>query len=594
VFAMSDLIHRFGDFALDEAARSVTFRGKPIDLQPRVFELLSYLVRHAGRVVPKEELMDALWPDVHVSEASLQRAVSLARRALAVGGMEGAIRNYVRLGYRFAVDEPRLLLLETAQPPTSSALTEARQKAETREWAEASDLFALAARNQELGGNDLDLWAFCLECDRRAPEAGHVLALAVERHIAQGRADCAAKSATVLAKIHLERASIAVAKAWIDRAASLLPPTQTCEAKPLLFWMRSRLASFEGFPEEALELGAEAFLEAEACGIDGLKALSLAYMGFYNIALGRMEEGAKQQDLAAAIALSGKADAVTGALIYCNILWTCRNVADWSRARQWSAGFETWCSASFAESSGTCDLHRAEINCVHNDLPAAIESIDGAIAKLDEEEGWELGEGYRIRGDIHAMIGNFDEARADYAKAYQVGWDAEPGNAILLAEEGDVDGALAALDRTLSGTTWFHLQRSLWIKANKACIAARSGREDLARETLHDIGIEIGNGARGMPAIHAMLAEAQANLQGQDEQGKTQLLLLARQLWTAAGFEFHEARLRVEIAERLHANGDSHGAQFELDAAHHIADKIRSARLLRMVEQALFDLQEGD
>src|SRR4029079_7252122 len=94
----------FGPFALDEDARRLTLRGAPQEVQPLVFDLLAYLVRNAGRVVPKDELMDALWPDLTVTEASLQRAVSLARRALAPGGMEKAIRSFVRHGYRFGLD----------------------------------------------------------------------------------------------------------------------------------------------------------------------------------------------------------------------------------------------------------------------------------------------------------------------------------------------------------------------------------------------------------------------------------------------------------------------------------------------------------
>src|SRR4029079_16733886 len=113
----------FGPFALDEDARMLTLRGEPQELQPRVFDLLAYLVRNAGRVVPKDELMDALWPDLTVTEASLQRAVSLARRALAQGGMERAIRSFVRHGYRFGLD-PDLSAPEG--PSVADAHAEAR------------------------------------------------------------------------------------------------------------------------------------------------------------------------------------------------------------------------------------------------------------------------------------------------------------------------------------------------------------------------------------------------------------------------------------------------------------------------------------
>ena len=63
--------------------------------------MLVYLVRSRERVVSKDELLDALWPGVTVTDNSLQRAVSTLRGVLREGGMEDAIRNFPRAGYRF-------------------------------------------------------------------------------------------------------------------------------------------------------------------------------------------------------------------------------------------------------------------------------------------------------------------------------------------------------------------------------------------------------------------------------------------------------------------------------------------------------------
>jgi pimeloyl-ACP methyl ester carboxylesterase len=65
-----------------------------------VFAVLAYLLRHHDRVVPKEELLRELWPDAVVTDASLQRAVSLARRALRAAD-RGLMRTHARRGYRF-------------------------------------------------------------------------------------------------------------------------------------------------------------------------------------------------------------------------------------------------------------------------------------------------------------------------------------------------------------------------------------------------------------------------------------------------------------------------------------------------------------
>lgn len=51
-----------------------TLRGvsEPLFLRPKAFALLSHLARNMGRVVPKSELMDVVWPGVYVTEDSLK------------------------------------------------------------------------------------------------------------------------------------------------------------------------------------------------------------------------------------------------------------------------------------------------------------------------------------------------------------------------------------------------------------------------------------------------------------------------------------------------------------------------------------------
>ena len=92
---------RFGPCELDEARRSLTAHGRELKLQPLVFNLLCYLVRHRERVVPKDELLEMLWPRTIVVDNALQRLVSLARNALGEAGLADAVRTYPRHGYRF-------------------------------------------------------------------------------------------------------------------------------------------------------------------------------------------------------------------------------------------------------------------------------------------------------------------------------------------------------------------------------------------------------------------------------------------------------------------------------------------------------------
>jgi hypothetical protein len=316
---------------------------------------------------------------------------------------------------------------------------------------------------------------------------------------------------------------------------------------------------------------------AELSGDHGLKALTLAYKGFFNMSLGRTEEGRAQQNHAAAIALSSRVDPITGGLVYCNILWSCRTFADWSRAMQWSEGFESWCEVSYADSSGDCDLHRAEILCAQRTLGEALARIEVALLKLSDEESWTIGECYRVRGDIHAMAGDLAAARADYARAYAVGWDAEPGHAVLLFEEGDAEAALAALDRALEGTGWFHLQRRGVLLANAARIAALAGRADRAAALLAEV--EAMPDRWPQPSVRATILEARAALSEPGDPQANRLRLLARQLWTGARIEYHAARVRLDLARAFLAAGDETGAAVEIEAAERAAGRIGARRL---------------
>ncbi|MBO0696360.1 MAG: winged helix-turn-helix domain-containing protein, partial [Verrucomicrobia bacterium] len=61
------LSYQFGDFILD-LAKSCLFKGtQEIKLRPKVYEALKYFVEHPGRLIGKQELMQAVWPDAFVT-----------------------------------------------------------------------------------------------------------------------------------------------------------------------------------------------------------------------------------------------------------------------------------------------------------------------------------------------------------------------------------------------------------------------------------------------------------------------------------------------------------------------------------------------
>lgn len=98
-------IYRFGSFRLDARERLLHYDGKPVRLAPKRFELLLYFVENAGRVATKGELLDAVWSDTFVEEATLARNISTLRKKL--GKFEGGkdlIETVPKIGYRFKAE----------------------------------------------------------------------------------------------------------------------------------------------------------------------------------------------------------------------------------------------------------------------------------------------------------------------------------------------------------------------------------------------------------------------------------------------------------------------------------------------------------
>jgi DNA-binding winged helix-turn-helix (wHTH) protein/tetratricopeptide (TPR) repeat protein len=98
-------IYEFDDFHLDAVKRVLLRRGEPLPLTPRVFDTLLYFVQHHGRVIEKDELMRAIWPDSFVEENNLNQNVSTLRRTL--GESRSQTRYIVTVpgsGYRFAAE----------------------------------------------------------------------------------------------------------------------------------------------------------------------------------------------------------------------------------------------------------------------------------------------------------------------------------------------------------------------------------------------------------------------------------------------------------------------------------------------------------
>ena len=94
---------RFEGFELDPAARSLKRDGKLLALTPKTLDLLMYLAAHPNRVVSKETLLSAVWPNAYVEESNLSQHIFLLRKVLSsAGSSERIVVTVPGKGYQFA------------------------------------------------------------------------------------------------------------------------------------------------------------------------------------------------------------------------------------------------------------------------------------------------------------------------------------------------------------------------------------------------------------------------------------------------------------------------------------------------------------
>lgn len=133
--------YRFGAAEFDEASFELRVGGLVVELERRPLEVLSLLLRHAGEVVTKEELLDTVWQGRITVENVLANAIAKLRKGLGET-LSGQIRTQARIGYRFTGQVERVaagrrlvnrLDLKVGQPVTGrSHFTLREQLAGTR------------------------------------------------------------------------------------------------------------------------------------------------------------------------------------------------------------------------------------------------------------------------------------------------------------------------------------------------------------------------------------------------------------------------------------------------------------------------------
>lgn len=566
----------FSGFVLDEAKRSLHRGRHEVVLQPRVFDLLAYLVAHRERVVSKDELVEAVWDGAFVADGAVQRAVSLARAALRDGAPE-AIRTYPRQGYRFCA-EVEEGAAEDEPGAEGELLRRARAAFDREDWSAAAEAYAEADGEGGLAAADLERWAQAFDYQGRCHQAVLPLQRAVAAHAAAGDRRAAARTALRLANLQLEQRDAAVATGWWRRAARYLETredaAEPCPEQALLEWLSARLALFDGRCREALE-HAERALELGRALEDGdMEALGLLYSGLAMCALDETERGSARMDEAATAVLAGEVGDWEAGVVYCGVIWGCLNRGDWPRAAEWTDQFSRWIHHhDEGRYPGLCQLHRAEVRLVQGEVEEAERQAERARTLISESIPYAEGDAYRLLGEIRLARGDLEGAEEAFRAAHELGWDPNPGLALLQVARGRADAAVRSLERALADPGWVTRQRRGPLLAHLVVVACAAGDLERAREALEELE------ARPVLTEPPGAAAATARARGELALAEGHPLDAVRhfrdamRVWAEVPAPCNVAGLRLRLAAALASEGDPDAAELELSAAESIFEK---------------------
>jgi TolB-like protein/DNA-binding winged helix-turn-helix (wHTH) protein/cytochrome c-type biogenesis protein CcmH/NrfG len=146
---------RFDRYVLDLHGGSLLLDGNEIALRPKTFAVLSYLIENAGRLVSKDELFGAVWPNLAITDDVLVQSIGELRRALGDDGSR-LIRTMPRRGYRFESDVSVVAPADQSSAGTASAASRDDAQPTASDTRAAGPLARLA---RAVGGRRIGLAA---------------------------------------------------------------------------------------------------------------------------------------------------------------------------------------------------------------------------------------------------------------------------------------------------------------------------------------------------------------------------------------------------------------------------------------------------
>lgn len=224
-------------------------------------------------------------------------------------------------------------------------------------WQEAYELLRDADAQGELSPEQLEQLGECAWWTGRLDECIEARERAFRTFLARGDRRTAAVEALRVSFNYYGKLNKALEAAWFKRAQRLLADEPECIEHAHLMRREAAYAAGHGKLDEALELSERALELGTRFGDRDLMALSLHDLGRFKVTKGDVDDGLSDLDEATLAAMHGEVGPYATAVIYCNVIEACRNLADFRRAGEWTDAAKRWCErqaiAGFPASAGS-------------------------------------------------------------------------------------------------------------------------------------------------------------------------------------------------------------------------------------------------
>jgi DNA-binding NarL/FixJ family response regulator len=272
---------------------------------------------------------------------------------------------------------------------------------------------------------------------------------------------------------------------------------------------------------------------------------------------------------------AGEVSTIFAGTVYCSMIEACQEIADFDRAARWTSALTSWCAQQpgLVPFTGQCALHRGQIMKAHGAFEEALTEFDLAERRyLDADARNAAGLVMAERGDVLRLRGDFAAAAAAYDSAGTLGYEPQPGLALLWVAQGRIAAAVAAVQRLLSETgSPVHRSRLLPAAVEILLLGDQADTAAGVTAELRSIAASFG-----CPSVQARAdhADAALALAIGDPVAALPPLRRERGVWERAGARYDIARCRMLLGKALRALGDDESAVTELSAARRILAEL--------------------